>query len=189
MPRPPDVVPVALEHAYRLINHGPTVLVSTRHGDRANLMAAAWNMPLDFSPPKVAVVIDARTLTRELIEGSGAFVLAVPVAAQWQAVLQAGQTSGRDRDKWHAPDWPAFAGDHVDAPLPSGCVAWLECRCLSEPEMARKYDLFLADVVAAWADRRWFRDGRWHLAGPDAPRMLHHIAAGHFFTTGGEPIA
>ena len=31
---------------------------------RRNIMAAAWAMPLDFDPPKVAVVIDKSTLTR-----------------------------------------------------------------------------------------------------------------------------
>ena len=48
---------VALPHAYRLLNHGPTVLVSAAHAGRANVMAAAWAMPLDFDPPKVTVVI------------------------------------------------------------------------------------------------------------------------------------
>ncbi|REN20712.1 flavin reductase, partial [Mycobacterium tuberculosis] len=44
--------PVALTKAYRLLNHGPTVLVSASHGGRRNIMAAAWAMPLDFDPPK-----------------------------------------------------------------------------------------------------------------------------------------
>jgi len=49
--------PVDLSKAYRLLNHGPTVLVAASGGKR-NIMAAAWAMPLDFSPPKVAVVLD-----------------------------------------------------------------------------------------------------------------------------------
>src|SRR6218665_728910 len=58
--RPAHVVSVDLAKAYRLINHAPTVLVSAGHGPRRNVMAAAWNMPLDFAPPKVAVVIDRK---------------------------------------------------------------------------------------------------------------------------------
>ena len=73
---------VALPHAYRLLNHGPTVLVSAAHAGRANVMAAAWAMPLDFDPPKVTVVIDKSSFTRRLIEASGAFALSVP-AARW----------------------------------------------------------------------------------------------------------
>jgi len=33
---------VDLKHAYRLLNHGPTVLVGSAHAGRANVMAAAW---------------------------------------------------------------------------------------------------------------------------------------------------
>ena len=68
---PPSAIP--LTHAYRLLNHGPTVLVSSTHGGRRNVMAAAWNMPLDFQPPKVAVVIDRNTFTRGLIDASSIF--------------------------------------------------------------------------------------------------------------------
>ena len=74
-------IAVPLPKAYRLLNHGPTVLVSSAHGGRRNVMAAAWNMPLDFDPPKVAVVIDKSTLTREIdkfpIVGAGATVASV----------------------------------------------------------------------------------------------------------------
>lgn len=34
--------PVPLAKAYRLLNHGPTVLVSAAHGGKRNVMAAAW---------------------------------------------------------------------------------------------------------------------------------------------------
>jgi flavin reductase (DIM6/NTAB) family NADH-FMN oxidoreductase RutF len=58
--------PVALEHASRLINHGPTVLITSAHGGHRNVMAAAWSMPVEFTPPRIAVVIDKKTFTREL---------------------------------------------------------------------------------------------------------------------------
>lgn len=45
------IVAVALEKAYRLLNHGPTVLVSASADGIDNVMAAAWSCALDFSPP------------------------------------------------------------------------------------------------------------------------------------------
>jgi len=69
---------VELKHAYRLLNHGPTVLVGSQHAGRSNVMAAAWAMPLDFDTPKIAVVIDKATLTRELIDASGVLSINVP---------------------------------------------------------------------------------------------------------------
>lgn len=186
-PQPTHRVAVDLAKAYRLLNHGPTVLVSAAHEGRRNVMAAAWNMPLDFNPPKVAVVIDKQTYTRALIEASGEFVLSVPPVALVHQVVAAGKQSGRDLDdKFEACGLKAAPASLVAAPLVEGCLAWLECRVLPEPAMAERYDLFLAEVVAAWADPAVFSDGRWHIEH-DAQRCLHHVAGGAFFATG-EPV-
>ena len=66
MPPNPHFTPVPLDKAYRLLNHGPTVLVSASHAGEDNAMAAAWACALDFAPPKVTVVLDKATRTREL---------------------------------------------------------------------------------------------------------------------------
>jgi flavin reductase (DIM6/NTAB) family NADH-FMN oxidoreductase RutF len=176
---------VELAKAYRLLNHGPTVLVSSAHGGRRNVMAAAWCMPLDFDPPKLLVVIDRSTFTRELIEASGEFAINVPTQAQRALTVAVGSDSGRDRDKFADLDIMTFAGDRVAAPLIEGCVAWLECRVVPETHSQSRYDLFIGEVLAARADSRVFSAGRWHF-GPahDALRTLHHVAGGAFFVTG-----
>ena len=74
--------PVPLSKAFRLINHGPAVLVSARHQGVSNVMAAAWACALDYAPPKLTVVLDKAARTRELIEKSGYFVIQIPTAAQ-----------------------------------------------------------------------------------------------------------
>ena len=76
--------PVPLSKAFRLINHGPAVLVSARHQGVSNVMAAAWACALDYAPPKLTVVLDKAARTRELIEKSGYFVIQIPTAAQIQ---------------------------------------------------------------------------------------------------------
>ncbi|MBT2373543.1 flavin reductase family protein [Pseudomonas fluorescens] len=179
--------PVPLSKAYRLLNHGPTVLVSAAHNGQRNIMAAAWAMPLDFEPPKVAVVLDKATWTRQLLEGAGSFVLNVPCVAQADIVQTVGNTTGSDRDKFEAYGLQAFTGEQTDAPMLEGCVAWLECRLLPEPHNQQTYDLFLAEVIAAQADERVFSDGRWHFEGQDALRTLHHVAGGNFLTIG-QPV-
>ncbi len=179
--------PVPLDRCTRLLNHGPTVLVSADHDGRRNVMAAAWSMPLDFTPPKVAVVLDKQTFTRTLVEASGHFVLAVPSVAQAGLTHRVGSTSGRDGDKFDAGLAASQPGPATGAPLVDGCLAWLECRHIAEPHIEQAYDLFLGEVVAAWADDRVFRDGRWHFDGADASmRSLHHIAGGHFLAIGDE---
>jgi flavin reductase (DIM6/NTAB) family NADH-FMN oxidoreductase RutF len=104
--------PVALGHACRLINHGPTVLVSSGHERQRNVMAAAWSMPVEFTPPRVAVVIDKSTYTRELVLASGRFALNIPCRAIADLTYTVGSTGGRDEDK--------FAGDVVQALVKTG---------------------------------------------------------------------
>ncbi|KLN56762.1 flavin reductase family protein [Variovorax paradoxus] len=182
--------PVPLNKAYRLLNHGPTVLVSAAHDGHRNIMAAAWAMPLDFDPPKVAVVLDKSTWTRVLLEGAGTFALQVPTWAQLDLTDALGNSSGREiaerdgHDKFAAYGLQTFAGVATDAPLLEDCAAWLECRLLPEPPIQQRYDLFLGEVIAAQADARVFAEGRWHFEGHDDLRTLHHVAGGHFIVDG-----
>jgi flavin reductase (DIM6/NTAB) family NADH-FMN oxidoreductase RutF len=176
---------VPLSQAYRLLNHGPTVLVSSAAGERRNVMAAAWCMPLDFDPPKIAVVIDKSTFTRELINASGEFAINVPPRGLLSATVAVGTESGRDTDKFATLGLSAFAATQIAAPLVGGCVAWLECKVLPEIHNQDRYDLFIGEVVAAHADNSVFSNGRWHFADGDcALRTLHHVAGGAFFVTG-----
>ena len=179
---------VKLSESYRLLNHGPTVLVTTAHGEKRNVMAAAWNMPLDFEPVKITIVIDKKTYSRALIEASGSFAINVPCRAQAAMTVKVGSSSGRELlgngDKFSAFNLPTFAASKIDAPLIEGCVAWLECKVIPELHIQDTYDLFIAEVVAAWADDRVFSDGRWHFDGHDELRTIHHVAGGAFMAIG-----
>lgn len=178
------LVAVDLAKSYRLLNHGPTVLVSSAHAGQQNVMAAAWAMPLDFDPPKVLVVVDKATHTRQLMEGSGEFVLNIPCRAQAEQVLQAGSCSGKDLDKFASCGLTAVPGEAVAAPHVAGCIAYLECRIISEPHNQQQYDLFIGEVLAARADADVWQDGHWDFSGHDAKRSLHYIAGGNFFSIG-----
>lgn len=175
--------PVELSKSYLLLNHGPVTLVSTAHGDKRNVMAAAWAMPLDFDPPKVVVVIDSRTLTRELIEASGEFVLNIPARAISDKVLAVGSQSGRDVDKFTDFGIGTLPAAKVGAPLIDGCVAWLECKVLPESHNEKRYDLFIAEVVAAWSVPDVFNNGRWSFRNEEE-KTIHYVAGGTFFATG-----
>jgi flavin reductase (DIM6/NTAB) family NADH-FMN oxidoreductase RutF len=171
---------IDLEKCYRLLNHGPTVLVSSAYQGKQNIMAAAWSMPLDFSPPKVTVVIESSTYTRELVDASGTFALNVPTRSQARLTLDVGSHSGREMNKFEKYGLQTFKGSVVEAPLLEGCAGWLECRVIPEPHIQKNYDLFIAEVVAAWADPRAFANGRWK-ESPSDLHTLHYVAGGTFF--------
>ena len=151
--------PVELRHASRLLNHGPTVLITSRDEtlDRRNVMAAAWSMPVEFEPPRIAIVVDKSTWSRELIERSGKFGIVIPgvAAANWT----------------YAPV------------IEEKCLAWMECRLLPVTSAAEKYDTLFGEVVSAAADERAFIAGRWQFDG-DKLNTLHHLGAGTFVASG-----
>jgi len=173
---------VPLRHANRILNHGPVVLVTSASGGRDNLMPAAWVMPLDFEPALVAAVIAAGTFTRELVDASGELGLSVPPASFLDAVHAAGQVTGREVDKWARFGLARAPASRIAAPLVDGCLAWLECRVV-ERSLAERHDLFVCEVLSAWADDRAFHGGEWHFDDPEG-RTFHNVVGNRYFLTG-----
>lgn len=177
---------VLLRHANRLINHGPTVLVTSAHQGKHNIMAAAWSMPVEFEPPRIAIVIDKTTYTRELIESSEVFGICIPGVAATDLTYSAGRISGRVCDKINVLNIPVIAGPVTGVPLvEKGCAAWLECRRLPERHTEDAYDTCFAEVVNAAADPSVFSDGRWHFNDHNkALHTIHHLGGGVFASAG-----
>ena len=177
---------VPLDKAYRLLNHGPTVLVSAQYAGERNVMAAAWACALDFSPPKVTVVLDKATRTRALVEGSGRFALQLPTIPQAAMTVELGTVSAlQQSDKLAQSGVQLFAAPGHGTPLVAGCAAWLECRLIPELHNQQAYDLFIGEVTGAWADSRVFANGHWMFeTAPAELRTLHYVAGGHFYATG-----
>lgn len=180
------IAAVPLEKAYRLLNHGPTILVSAQHAGVKNVMAAAWACALDFSPPKLTVVLDKTTKTRELIENSHLFVIQVPTVAQMKLTSAVGSSSlATDPGKLQHCDVQLFDIPDHELPFVAGCSAWLACKLIPEPHNQATYDLFIGEVIGAWADTRVFSDGHWHFESCDPEfRSLHYVAGGHFYAIG-----
>lgn len=178
---------VDLAHASRLINHGPTVLLTSAHGERSNIMAAAWSMPVEFTPPRIAVVIDKKTFTRELVAASGAFGLCLPGAALADLTYSVGSASGRDVDKFERYGLRAGRAPVLGVPvIEAGCAAWLECRLISEPHTEDAYDTCFGEVVSAAADARIFAGGHWNFREDNTElQTIHHLGGGVFVRAGG----
>lgn len=179
--------PVRLDHATRLINHGPTVLITSAHAGRRNVMAVAWSMPVNFAPPQVAVVIDSGAYTRELIAASGTFGICIPGRSMIDLVYAVGNSSGRNRDKFAEFGIEAIPSLNFGVPLiESGCSAWLECRVLPESGTETEYDTLFAEVIAAAADPRIFSNGRWSFRPENAGLHTVHYLGGETFVVPGD---
>lgn len=178
--------PVELSHASRLINHGPTVLVTSAADGRTNIMAAAWSMPVEFTPPRIAIVIDKKTYTRELVMASGFFGVCLPGSGLVDLTFAVGSASGRDGDKFARHRIASRPGPVSGVPLlEEGCAGWLECRLIREQHTEDAYDTCFAEVVAAAADSRVFFNGRWAFSDENRKlQTIHHLGTGNFVVAG-----
>lgn len=178
--------PVALEHASRLLNHGPTIMVTSMNGERRNVMSAAWSTPVEFVPPRLAVVIDKNTFTKSLIDASGKFGICVPNVEGAKMARDVGVVSGRDEDKFATYGIASLAGPVLGVPvIETGCSAWLECRLIPEAHSEDAYDTCFCEVVSAAADPAIFRDGHWQFDG-SRPTLhtIHYLGGGNFVSVG-----
>ncbi|EIC1963919.1 flavin reductase family protein, partial [Escherichia coli] len=58
-------------------------------------------MPVEFEPPRVTIVVDKSTWTRELIERNGKFGIVIPGVAATNWTWAVGSVSGREEDKFN----------------------------------------------------------------------------------------
>jgi hypothetical protein len=91
------------------------------------VMAAAWACILDYGQsPKVSVVLDKSTRTRELVEASGFFVLQLPTKTMATRTYGVGSDSAKDvPDKLAKHKIVTFSAPDTNFPLVEGCVGWL----------------------------------------------------------------
>lgn len=180
--------PVPLEFATRLINHGPTIMVTSRSkdGEKKNIMTAAWSTLVEFDPPRLVVVINKDSYTRELLEESGVFAVCVPAAHFIDTVYGVGSTTGKVEDKFSSFGIETVASPELDIPvIEKGCVAWLECRLLPEPGPQDRYDTCFGEVISAAADERVFKDGLWNFNKDNINlHTIHHLGGGTFVMSG-----
>jgi flavin reductase (DIM6/NTAB) family NADH-FMN oxidoreductase RutF len=168
---------ISIKQATRLINHGPTVLITSRSQEKTDVMTAAWQMPVSHSPVLVAVAIGHTRFTHRLIEESREFVIAIPHVGMIEKVWCCGTLSGRGVDKFSHCGLTPVKGRKVDAPLIEECIGNIECR-VGEQYPAGDHTIFVGEVVAASAREGLF-DEYLHVDLRQA-QTLHHLGGRAF---------
>ena len=176
------VKPVEISKAYRLLQLGPTTMLSAKYNGDADVMAAAW-VGLG-GPNKIIAYIGTQAYTRQLVEKSGYFIVHIPTVQQMETVLYVGEHSKHTMPN-KLDNLPLFYQEGVDIPMVEGSAGYLLCQVIPNPQQEQNYDSFMGEIVAAWADDRVF-DGRHWLfdEAPDELRTVHYVAGGQFYAMG-----
>ncbi len=161
-----------MPNVYRLLEPGPVVLLTTARKGRANVMTMSWHMMVDFEPPLVACVVSGANYSFAALRATGECVIAIPARKLAPKVVQIGNSSGRDIDKFRAFGLTPMPAERVAPPLVAECFANLECK-VTDRRLVNKYNLFILKVLRAWID-----------PAQKKPKTIHHQGYGVFVVDG-----
>jgi flavin reductase (DIM6/NTAB) family NADH-FMN oxidoreductase RutF len=161
-----------LAKVYQLLEPGPVVLLTTARKGRANVMTLSWHMMVEFEPPLVACVVSGANHSFAALRATRECVIAIPARPLAEKVVQVGNASGDDLDKFAAFGLTPVPAEQVAAPLVAECFANLECR-VRDTRLVNTYNLFILEVVKAWTDPK-----------QKQPKTIHHHGYGRFAVDG-----
>lgn len=161
-----------LAKVYTLLEPGPVVLLTTAHRGERDVMTLSWQTMLEFEPPLIACVVSDGNHSCALLRASKRCAINIPTVELAKQVVGCGNTHGPEVDKFRRYGLATSGASLIEAPLLDACYASLECR-LVDTGMARKYGLYVLEVLQAWVD-----------PAIKEPRTLHHRGHGRFMVAG-----
>lgn len=138
---------IDVSKAYRLMELEPVVLVTTTRGGNDNVMTMGLHMVVQHSPPLLGGVILPWGRSYEALVETGECVIAIPGPDLAEKVVEIGNCSGADVDRFERFGLGRAAPTVVSAPLIADCLANLECRVF-DTSLIEHYNLFILEVVA-----------------------------------------
>jgi flavin reductase (DIM6/NTAB) family NADH-FMN oxidoreductase RutF len=148
------------------------VLLTTAHKGHANIMTMSWQMMAEFEPPLVACVVSNANHSFTALRATKECVIAIPSLELATKVVQIGNCSGQNVDKFERFGLTPAPAAHVTAPLVAECFANLECKVF-DTRLVNKFNIFILEVVKAWADPTHKH-----------PKTIHHQGYGRFVVDG-----
>jgi flavin reductase (DIM6/NTAB) family NADH-FMN oxidoreductase RutF len=148
------------------------VLLATAHKGRANVMTMSWHMMVEFEPPLVACVVSNADYSFAALRATKECVIAVPAVELARKIVNIGNCSGRDVEKFTKFGLTPTPAERVAPPLVAECFANLECKVI-DTSLVSLYNLFILEVLKAWVD-----------PAQKKPKTIHHHGYGTFVVDG-----
>ena len=158
-----------LGKAFTLMEPGPVVLVTTRDGDKSNIMTISWTMVVDFTP-QFAFTTGPWNHSFAALKKQRECVIAIPTVDMLDQVVGIGTCSGSDTDKFARFGLTPLAGKVVKAPLIKECLANIECKVI---DIVGKHNIVVLEGVAAYRN-----------SARKEKRTIHAVGDGSFIVDG-----
>lgn len=158
-----------LNKAYTLMESGPVVLVTTRDGEKDNIMTISWTMVVDFTPV-FAITTGGWNHSFAALRKNMECVIAVPTVDLLDKVIGIGTCSGADTDKFSKFELTPVPAKLVGPSLIKECLANIECKVI---DIVEKHNIVVLEAVAAYID-----------SAREEKRTFHAVGDGTFIVDG-----
>jgi flavin reductase (DIM6/NTAB) family NADH-FMN oxidoreductase RutF len=142
-----------LAKVFHLLEPGPVVLLTTAHKGRANVMTMSWHMMMEFEPPLIGCLVSGANYSFTALYKTRECVIAIPTVDLISKVVDIGNCSGENVDKFEKFGLTPVAAKQVKAPLIAECLFNIECK-VADARLVNKYNMFILKGVKAWSDRK-----------------------------------
>jgi flavin reductase (DIM6/NTAB) family NADH-FMN oxidoreductase RutF len=127
---------------------------------------------VEFEPPLVACVVSNADYSFAALRATKECVIAIPALELAPKVVEVGNCSGREVDKFGRFGLTPLPAELVAPPLVAECFANLECKVV-DTRLVNKFNLFILEVAKAWIDPE-----------QKSPKTIHHHGYGRFAVDG-----
>lgn len=168
---------ISAEDGLKLVNHGPTVLVSCGKEDNPNIITLAWVTVCSHNPPLIAISISPKRYSHSIIEENKEFVINIPNADLLKEIWLCGTKSGRNVDKFKIAKLTKVKTKKINTVYIDECIGNVECVVYKKVNTG-DHTLFIGKIVSSYVEEDIF-DG--HLI-PDKKKAqtVHHLGGRYF---------
>lgn len=156
----------------RFLEPTPTVLLSSLYEDRKNVMAMGWYTIMEFVPSLIGCMISKGNFSYDLIKKSKECTINIPTSEIAELVVNIGNCSGNETDKFETFDLEWSEGDLVKAPILNCCHSSFECT-LYDDTLVKDYHFFIFEIVKAHVAMR-----------PKFPKIIQYRGNSQFLESG-----
>lgn len=147
-----------IKPTYKPLHPRPVYLVTSgRLGEKLNIMAASWVMPVSEEPLRIAVAVERETYTFELIEEYKEFAINVVEDKLLDKVWRAGTTSGKNRDKIREIGFELEEPLKIRTPGLREALAIIECKVWNHLDSGEAR-LYVADVLSIRVKSEYYNE-------------------------------
>jgi flavin reductase (DIM6/NTAB) family NADH-FMN oxidoreductase RutF len=135
-------------------------------------MTMGFHMMIQHAPPLIGAVIGPWDYSFKALKSARECVIAIPGMDLAEKVVDIGNCSGQDTDKFKKFRLNPLPAQKIKASLVEQCLANIECKVV-DTRLMNRYNLFVLKAVKAWVN-------------PDRKeqRTLHHQGNGTFKVDG-----